>query len=173
MVRPISTSHNVNHIAGKHLALTDLLSRNPAAPPQADQAYDEGYVINKILPHYKVMSKYGCLSNQKDQSENEASENERKTNNKPRSSDAREKTAIDCRKSIALTHVKFTINNLNGLKIKMDARTIDNLEANDSLQETTELIQRWRDIVKPGIYRMTGGKWKKNLEPKFLRNERK
>ena len=55
----------------------------------------------------------------------------------------------------------------------MDARTIDNLEAADSSPETTELIQRWRNIVKPGIYRLTGGKWKKYHEPKFLRNERK
>ena len=34
-------SINVSHIAGKHLALTDYLSRNPTAPPQADDAYDE------------------------------------------------------------------------------------------------------------------------------------
>ena len=38
----------------------------------------------------------------------------------------------------------------------MDARTIDNLEATDSSPETTELFQRWRDIVKPGIYHLTG-----------------
>ena len=55
----------------------------------------------------------------------------------------------------------------------MDAKTKDSIEANNPSQETTELIQRWRDIVKPGIYRMTGGKWKKYHEPKFLRNERK
>ena len=42
----------------------------------------------------------------------------------------------------------------------MDARTIDNLEATDSSPETTELIQQWRDIVKPGIYRLTGGSGK-------------
>ena len=55
----------------------------------------------------------------------------------------------------------------------MDAKTIDSIEANYPSQETTELIQRWRDIVKPGIYRTTGGKWKKYHEPKFLRNGRK
>ena len=119
------------------------------------------------------MFKYGCPSNQKNQSENEVSENERKTNNKPRSKDAREQTAIDCRKNSPLTHVKFTISNLNSSRTKMDARTLDNLEANDPCQETTELIQRWRNIVKPAIYRMTGGKWKKYHELKFLRNERK
>ena len=65
------------------------------------------------------------------------------------------------------------ISNLNNSKIKMDAKTIDSIEANNPSQETTELIQRWRDVVKPGIYRMTGGKWKKYHEPKFLRTERK
>ena len=40
----------------------------------------------------------------------------------------------------------------------MDVKTIDNLEAVDSSAETTELIQRLKEIVKPGIYRMTGGK---------------
>ena len=72
---------NVNHIAGKHLALTDYLSRNPTAPPQTDDAYDEKYVINNILPHYKFISKYGCLSNQSDQSEGGTDESEHKTNN--------------------------------------------------------------------------------------------
>ena len=76
---------NVNHIAGKHLALTDYLSRNPTAPPQTDDAYDEEYVINNILSHYKFISKYGCLSNQSDQSEGGTDETEHKTNNKSRS----------------------------------------------------------------------------------------
>ena len=60
---------NVNHIAGKHLALTDYLSRNPILPPQADDTYDEEYVINNILPYYSFISKYGCLSNHMNQLE--------------------------------------------------------------------------------------------------------
>ena len=107
-----------------------------------------------------------------DQPENEANENEHKTNNKPRSRDARKQTAVDCCKGSTLTHVKSTISNLNSSKIEMDAKTKDNLEAIDSSQETTALIQRWRDIVKHGIYRMTGGKWKKYYEAKFLSNGR-
>ena len=108
-----------------------------------------------------------------DQSENKVNENEHKTNNKQRSRDARDQIAIDWRKSLTLTHVKSTNSNLNSSKIKMDAKTLDNLEAIDSFRETTELIQRRRDTVKPGIYRSTGGKWKKNHEPKTLHNERK
>ena len=55
----------------------------------------------------------------------------------------------------------------------MDARTIDNLEIADQSSETRHLIARWRDIVKPGIYRQSGGRWKKYHEPKFLQNESK
>ena len=55
----------------------------------------------------------------------------------------------------------------------MDANTINEIEASNLTAETIELINRWREIVKPGIYRLTGGKWKRYHEPKFLRNERK
>ena len=145
---------NVSPIAGKHLALTDYLSRNPSAPLQTDEAYDEEYVINNVIPHYKFISKHGCLSKHVNQSESETVENGRKANNKPRSEDARKQIAIDCLNSSTLTR--------NALEsFKMDIKTIDNLAAVDSSAETTELIQRWKEIVKPGIYRMTGGKWKK------------
>ena len=159
---------NVNHIAGKHLALTDYLSRNPSAPPQTDEAHDEEYAINNVIPHYKFISQHGCLSNHVNQSERETVENEGKTNNKPRSQDARKKIAIDCLKRSTLT-----LNATTEITTKMDVKTIDNLAAIDSSAETTELIERWKEIVKPGIYRMTGGKWKKYHEPKFLRNERR
>ena len=161
---------NINHIAGKHLALTDYLSRNPTAPPQADEAYDEEYVINSIVPHYNLTPKYGCLSNHVDQSQNGTDESQNKTNKKPRSSDAREQTAIDCHKLTADTRI---IQNLNNSQSKMDSRTHDHSETIDSSQETTDLIRRWREIVKPGFYRMTGGNWKKYHEPKFLRSEKK
>ena len=54
----------------------------------------------------------------------------------------------------------------------MDARVIENIEASNPFAEVIELIARWTEIVKPGIYRMTGGRWKRYNEPKFLRNER-
>ena len=55
----------------------------------------------------------------------------------------------------------------------MDARTIENIEARFNSAEITKLTTRWKKIVKPGFYRMTGGRWKRYHEPKFLRNERK
>ena len=42
---------NIKHIAGKHLALTDYLSRNPISSPEPIENYDEEYVINCITPH--------------------------------------------------------------------------------------------------------------------------
>ena len=39
----------------------------------------------------------------------------------------------------------------------MDANTINEIEASNPTAETIELINRWREIVKPGIYRLTGG----------------
>ena len=44
---------NVNHTAGKLLALTGDLSRNPIAQPQTDGAYDDEYVINNNQLPYK------------------------------------------------------------------------------------------------------------------------
>ena len=55
----------------------------------------------------------------------------------------------------------------------MDARPIDKLEMADPSAESRNLTARWRDIVKPGVYRMSGGRWKKCHEPRFLRNERR
>ena len=81
-------SITVSHIAGKHLELMDYLSRAPSAPPQADDAYDEEYVINSIIPHYKYMTKCGCLSNHVDQSQDE------KLLSKPKQINTREQTAI-------------------------------------------------------------------------------
>ena len=160
----------MSHIAGKHLALTDYLSRNPTAPPQTDDAYDEEYVINNILPHYKFISKRGCLSNQFDQSEGETDKSEHKANNKIRSNETREQTANNCVNNTALTRTKAKPPNSNST---MDVKTIDQIAATDPSVETAELVQRWKDIVKPDIYRLTGGKWKKYHEPKFLRSERK
>ena len=124
---------NVIHIAGKHLALTDYLSRNPSAPPQTDEAYVEEYVISNVIPHYKFIFKHGCLSNHVNQSEHEMVEKEHKVKNKPRSQDARKQIAIDC-----LNNSTLTRNATAETITKMDIKTIDNLAAVDPSAETTE-----------------------------------
>ena len=141
---------NVRHIAvRKNLALTDYLSRNPTAPAQSDDVYDEEYVINNIVPHLKFMNRNGSLSNQTDQSQRA------KLRNKPKQSKTRDQTAIACLNRLTNSCTYSTID--NSIPI-MDARTIYNLELADPSAETRNLIARWRDIVKPGVYRMSGGK---------------
>ena len=162
---------NVNHIAGKHLALTDYLSRNPNAPPQRDEAYEEEYVINSIVPHYEFVSKVGCLSNHLVQSQSHSETPKgTKSNKQPSTESTREQNAINSIDRITTS----STNRRNQTDIKtMDAKTIDNLEKIDNSQETIDLIERWINIVKPGIYRLSNGKWKKYHEPNFLRGERR
>ena len=150
---------NVNHIAGKHLALTDYLSRNPNAPPQQDEAYEEEYVINSIVPHYEFVSKVGCLGNHFVQSHGHSETSKgTKTNKQPSTERTREQNPIN---SIDRIETSST-NCQNQTDFKtMDAKRIDNLERIDNSQETIDLIERWRNIVKPGIYRLSNGKWKK------------
>ena len=50
---------------------------------------------------------------------------------------------------------------------------MNNLEIADPSAETRNLIERWRDMVKPGTYRQRGGRWKKYHKPRFLRNKRR
>ena len=143
----------VNHIAGKHLALTDYLSRNPNAPPQQDEAYEEQYVINSIVPHYDFVSKVSCLSNQFNKSQSSSRMPKRTKANKQTSTDyTREQNAID---GITTSSTNFQ----NQVEIKtMDARIIDNLDKIDLSRETIDLIERWRNIVTPGLYRRSNGK---------------
>ena len=155
----------MNHIAGKHLALTDYLSRNPTAPAQNDDVYDEEYVINSVTPHYGFVSKFGCLSNHFNQSHpTSGAANLTKANKYRLLDNTRKQNAIH-----SLNRISHSDVNL----LTMDAKTIDNLERNDSSQETANPTERWRKIVKPGIYRLSNGKWKKYHEPKVLRNERR
>ena len=55
----------------------------------------------------------------------------------------------------------------------MDARTNDNLEIADPSVETRNLIARWRDIVKPGMYRQNGGRWKNTTNRSFFVSKEK
>ena len=162
---------DVNHIAGKHLALTDYLIRNPNAPPQRDEAYEGEYVINSIVPHYEFVSKVGCLSNHLVQSQSHSETPKGTKSNKQQSTEnEREQNAINSIDRITTS----STNRQNQTDIKvMNAKTIDNLEKINNSQETINLIERWRTIVKPGIYRLSNGKWKKYHEPKFLLGERR
>ena len=125
----------ISSLLSTHLALTDYLSRNPIAPPQAEDAYDEEYVINNIVPHLKYLNKFGCPSKQIDQSQHE------NLRNKPKLSKTRDQTAIACLNRPTNSCTYFASDNSNSI---MDAHTIDNLERTDPSAETRNLIKRWR-----------------------------
>ena len=141
------------------------MSRNPNAPAQNDDVYEEEYVINSVAPHYGLVSKFGCLSNHFNQSHSASGAANLTKANKYRLSD-------NARKQNA-NHSLNRISNSDVNLPTMDAKTIDNLDKIDSSQETANIIERWRNIVKPGIYRLANDKWKKYHEPKFLRSERR
>ena len=123
-----------------------------------------------MAPHYGFVSKFGCLSNHFNQSHSENKPTTLTKANKYRSTDnAREQNTIIC--------FDRTINSDFNFKptislITMYEKTIDSLEKIDSPQETTDLIERWRNIVKLWVCRLSNGKWKKYHEPKFLRSYR-
>ena len=82
----------------------------------------------------------------------------------------REETAITCLNQPSESRINSIVL---PTEPTVDARTLDNLEIADPSAETRQLIARWRDIVKPGVYRQSGGRWKKYHEPKILWNEHK
>ena len=160
---------NVNCIDGKHVSLTDYSSRNPIAPAQKDEAYEKEYVINSLAPHFVLVSKFDCLGNHFNQSHSENEPKNLTEANKYRSTDnTRERNAIISFDRTTNSDVKFTTT-INSITI--DPKTIDNFEKICSSQETTDLIGRWRNIVKPGVYQLPNGNWKKYHEPKVLRDE--
>ena len=56
---------NIKHIAGKHLKLTDYLSKNPISKPEPIENYDEEYVINCVIPLLEFINTHGSITNEK------------------------------------------------------------------------------------------------------------
>ena len=56
---------NIKHVAGKHLALTNYMSRNPISKPEPIENYDQEYVINCIMPSLEFINNHGCVASQK------------------------------------------------------------------------------------------------------------
>ena len=56
---------NMKHIAGKHLKLTDYLSRNPISNLEPIKNYDEEYVINCVIPLLEFVNTHGSITDEK------------------------------------------------------------------------------------------------------------
>ena len=65
-----------------------------------------------------------------------------------------------------------TINNVkHNHETIMDIRRIEQIEADDPSEETQQLVNRWKELVKPGEYRTSKGNWKKYNPPRHHRAE--
>ena len=171
---------NIKHIAGKHLALTDYLSRNPISKPEPIENYDEEYVINCIMPLLEFINNYGSVASQKkleartdqnEQREQTANQSERSRPNKPKSKENKAN-----KRSSSLPHSNTVdTNKINTIQtvqeITMDIRRIEQIEKEDHSEETLNLTKRWRELVKPGEYRTSNGAWKKYNPPRHHRAE--
>ena len=164
---------NINHIAGKHLQLTDYLSRNPISQAEQIELYDEEYVINNISLLNDFIKEYGSLSH----SFEEANKNGKRAENSDQSQLRIAETKLlhnTNDHTTANLPSKKVLNSITSSKMgrEMDWRIVDRLEKSDKSPETQQLIRRWREIQKPGKYRPSGGKSLKYNPPKSLRAER-
>ena len=53
----------------------------------------------------------------------------------------------------------------------MDIRRIEQIEADEPSEETQQLVNRWKELVKPGENRTSKGNWKKYSPPRHHRAE--
>ena len=161
---------NIKHIAGKHLALTDYLSRNPISKPEPIENYDEEYVINCIMPLLEFINNYGSVASQKqleartDQNEQREQTINQSEPSRPNKPNPKEDEVN--KRSSSLPHLNTVdTNRLNAIQtvqeITMDIRRIEQIEKEDHSEETLNLTKRWKELVKPGEYRTSNGAWKK------------
>ena len=164
------------------MALTDYLSRNPRFEAESNDVYDEEYVINNIIPLYSFIAKRGCLNNEytnrtntTDQSDHEKG-TKRAANESKQTVHAINKTSYSLNSQFSSHEINYpVIKNsypFDTEKMPIKPFIIDELARTDETPETQQLINRYREIVKPGIYRKSAGKWKKYHEPKNLRPEK-
>ena len=176
------TKKNIKHIAGKHLALTDYLRRNPTSMPEPIENYDEEYVINCITPLLEFINNYGSVTGQmnKEARTDDIEKCEQKFNQAESSKRNEPKSKLNKtnkRRSLLPqlnTVDRNTINNVkHNYEIIMDIRRIEQIEADDPSEETLQLVNRWNELVKPGEYRTSKGSWKKYNPPRHQRAEMK
>ena len=116
----------IKHVAGKHMGLTDILSRNPVSKPEPIVNYDKEYVINCIIPLFAFINNHGSINESKmketqtDHSkkcEQKTDQSQNRYQNKPKSSHGK----TNERSSLLLTqHKDSHINSFKQNEIKMD-----------------------------------------------------
>ena len=173
---------NIKHIAGKHLALTAYLSRNPISSPEPIENYDEEYVINCITPLLEFINNYGSITGKmnKEARTDEIEKCERKLNQSESSKRNEPKSdwnKTNKRSSLLPQLNTVDRNTINNVKHNhdtiLDIRRIEQIEADDPSEETQQLVNHWKELVKPGEYRTSKGNWKKYNPPRHHRTGKK
>ena len=170
---------NIKHIAGKHLKLTDYLSRNPISKPEPNENYDEKYVINCVVPLLEFINTHGSITDEK-KVEAQTDEVAASANNQSqtRSVNKIQLSEYEQDKQWSLKSSKSKVRSNTAdtnqtVQNRMDIKTIESIEKDDPSEETLRLTTRWKEITKPGDYRFTQGQWKKYNPSRALRAEQK
>ena len=159
---------NIKHIARKHLALTDYLSKNPISKPQPVENYEGEYVINCIMPLLEFINNYGSAASQKkleartdqnEQCEQTIIQSEQSRPNKPKPKENKAN-----KRSSSLPHPNTvdtkSLNAVQPVQEIMDIRRVEQIEKEDHSEKTLNLIKLWKELVKPGEHRTSNGVWK-------------
>ena len=142
---------NIKHIAGKHLALTDYLSRNPISKPEPIENYDGEDVINCIIPLLEFINNYGSITGKTNtEARTDQTEKCERIFNQSASSEENEpkSKANKSNKRSSLLPQLNTVdqNTINSLQTNhektMDIRCIEQTETNDPSEKTLQLTNR-------------------------------
>ena len=135
------------------------MNRNPISKPESIENYDKEYVIKCILPLFEFINNYGSVASQKkleartDQNEwreQIINQSEQNSSNKPKSKENRAN-----KRSPSLPHPNTVDPNKpnviqTGQETTMDIRRIEQIEKEDPLEETLNLTNRWKELLKTG-----------------------
>ena len=168
----------IKHVAGKHLKLTDYLSRNPISKPEPIENYEEEYVVNCIIPLLEFINTHGSVTDEKERTARTDQKKSNQTNSQSNSRHVQKLQTNDSKHQ----HRSSLLSQQNSVRTyqlkdnysqskEVDLKTIELIEKQDPSAETFKLTTRWKEITKPGDYRYTQGQWKKYNPPRTLKAE--
>ena len=159
----------IKHFAGKHLRLTDYLSRKPIASPEPIEIYDEEYVILCLIPLLELVNNYGSITDErKTTKRTDQTSNSHYTNSQSETRHVQKLQTGDNKRNNckSLLPVENSIRNPNYKNYhyknkKIAIKTVEKIERENPSEETLKLTKRLKDIVEPGDYSFTQEQWKR------------
>ena len=145
--------------------MTDYLSRNPISKPEPIENYDEEYVINCVIPLLEFINTHGSITDEKklgaQTNEVTAAANHQSQSRSVNKIQLRENEQ-DKQWSLKFSQSEVrsdTADTNQTVQNRMDIKTIECIEKDDTSEETLRLTTKWKEITKPGDYRFTQGQW--------------